>query len=396
MPAEVTEKSQPAPPAQAESGMSQAAQSAWAPGSNYFRLGAVCNDTFNQSLSTQYDGLPQCAIAGIGEGLKKLSAIGEVGVGVAADVASVVVADLQIGYEAITYPSLAEGNSDRLAHKLRELQTKYEPLTQSVKQGYEGVQHDLNDIGAQSNNDSAAYARLVTDPAQSIVKAIDKFTGQTPAEQVKDIFDQGTQIAVAAALGKAAALASGSCRLEEIAAKFDALFSKMEETKQAFGTQLEHCIASGKKVQSSDYIRLSKAGDQDGLSRPADKISESCNSVDRSYFERLPQRMRDSDKTAGILVADGQELDVLSGRKGPAQSMPAQSRGFDLITKTHAEGHAIAHMIQHGIKEAKIYINNNEICSSCEKLIPRMLPPGSKLEVHMPSGAVRNFVGEPR
>lgn len=278
------EKSQSRPPAQAENAMSQAAQSAWAPGSTLFKLGAVCNDTFNKSLSTQYDGLPQCAIDGVGEGFQKLKAIGLFGLGAVADAATVAIKDLQIGYESVTYPALAESNSDKLSQDLHDLQAKYAPVVSPIRQGYESIQRDLNDIGAQSNNDGAAYDRVLTDPAHNIGKAIDKFTGQNPAEQVKEIFDQGTQFAVAGALGKAAAMASGSCRLEEIAAKFDSLFSKMEETKLTYCTTSEQKLAA-KNVLFSKSEKMEGGAESKSTGKHTESletyISHPVNGADR-------------------------------------------------------------------------------------------------------------------
>lgn len=73
--------------------------------------------------------------------------------------------------------------------------------------------------------------------------------------------------------------------------------------------------------------------------------------------------------------------------------MPPESPGFDLITKGHVEGHAAAIMQQQGISEGMLYINNPNICSSCESLLPSMLPPGATLNVVFPDGTVVRFRG---
>jgi len=63
------------------------------------------------------------------------------------------------------------------------------------------------------------------------------------------------------------------------------------------------------------------------------------------------------------------------------------------VTRTHVEGHAAALMHQRGLREATVYINNPEICPSCQKLLPRMLPPGSRLTVVLPDGTRVPFRG---
>jgi hypothetical protein len=67
--------------------------------------------------------------------------------------------------------------------------------------------------------------------------------------------------------------------------------------------------------------------------------------------------------------------------------MPKGSAGYDIVTRTHVEGDAAAYMRQHGITSGTLYINNPEICSSCNKLLPRMLAEGSSLTV-IPRGGV--------
>ena len=97
-------------------------------------------------------------------------------------------------------------------------------------------------------------------------------------------------------------------------------------------------------------------------------------------------------KTEGVLeTADGSYY-LKSGRQGPASKMPPGSSGFNGYTKTHVEGHAAALMHQQGLTEARVYVNNPKICSSCTRFLPRMLPPGSKLEVVTPNGS-QTFAG---
>jgi len=108
---------------------------------------------------------------------------------------------------------------------------------------------------------------------------------------------------------------------------------------------------------------------------------------------KLPTWKR-GDKTRGILqTPDGQEVSVESGREGPANEIPKGTPGFDAYTRTHAEGHAAAIMRIEGIKEARLEINNPTICPNCDKLLPKMLPEGSRLEVVLPDGTSRIYEG---
>jgi hypothetical protein len=70
-----------------------------------------------------------------------------------------------------------------------------------------------------------------------------------------------------------------------------------------------------------------------------------------------------------------------------------ETDGFDGVTRLHVEGHAAALMREQGITEGTLYINNPEICVSCMKLLPEMLPPGAKLRVVLPDGTVKEFRG---
>ena len=75
--------------------------------------------------------------------------------------------------------------------------------------------------------------------------------------------------------------------------------------------------------------------------------------------------------------------------------MGGPGSGFNAYTKTHVEGHAVALMHQGGITEAELTINNPVICRQCNRLLPRMLPSGAKLTVHLPDGRSVTFVGLP-
>ena len=99
-------------------------------------------------------------------------------------------------------------------------------------------------------------------------------------------------------------------------------------------------------------------------------------------------------KTFGVLRTGQGDTPLVSGWDGgPAPSMPKGSPGFDIVTRTHVEGHAAALMRQTGVSDATLYINNPEICSSCSKLLPSMLGAGRSLNVVLPDGSCVPFEG---
>jgi nucleic acid/nucleotide deaminase of polymorphic system toxin len=98
-------------------------------------------------------------------------------------------------------------------------------------------------------------------------------------------------------------------------------------------------------------------------------------------------------KTSGIFRSpNSPPIELESGYDGPAASMQG-SAGFDRMTLSHVEGHAAALMRQQGITDGTLYINNPEICVSCTKLLPKMLPPGATLRVVLPDGTITEFRG---
>lgn len=99
-------------------------------------------------------------------------------------------------------------------------------------------------------------------------------------------------------------------------------------------------------------------------------------------------------KTSGIFQSpDSPDMALQSGNDGPAASIPLGTDGFDGYTRAHVEGHAAALMRQQNIMDGTLYINNPEICRSCTKLLPEMLPLGARLRVVLPDGTVREFRG---
>lgn len=86
----------------------------------------------------------------------------------------------------------------------------------------------------------------------------------------------------------------------------------------------------------------------------------------------------------------------MARENGPASTMPKGTPGFDIITRTHVEGHAAAFMQQEAITNGTLYINNPTVCESCTRLLPRMLDEGSRLNVVLPDGSVILFAGRVR
>jgi hypothetical protein len=97
--------------------------------------------------------------------------------------------------------------------------------------------------------------------------------------------------------------------------------------------------------------------------------------------------------TRGILMTENGVTPLRSGIEGPARGIPKGGAGFNIVTRTHVEGHAAAAMRSQGVKSGTLYINNPEICVACTKLLPRMLPPGSQLKVVLPDGSAVRFKG---
>ena len=106
----------------------------------------------------------------------------------------------------------------------------------------------------------------------------------------------------------------------------------------------------------------------------------------------LPFRRLSRSETAGVLRTSKGDFEVVSGRGGPGGSMPKGAAGFNGYIRTHAEGQAVAHMIEEGLTEGTLYLNNRRICPSCEKFLRFELPRrGLKLDVVLPNGITRRF-----
>ncbi len=101
-------------------------------------------------------------------------------------------------------------------------------------------------------------------------------------------------------------------------------------------------------------------------------------------------------KTSGVLQVGEADIPLVSGKPGPAASLPRPAPGFNAITSTHVEGHAAALMRQEGMTPATLYINKAKICVPCCQNLEHMLPPGSKLTIVLPSGETATYIGNIR
>jgi hypothetical protein len=97
--------------------------------------------------------------------------------------------------------------------------------------------------------------------------------------------------------------------------------------------------------------------------------------------------------TRGTLVSNAGSVSLQSGVEGAARTMPKGAPGFDIVTRTHVEGHAAATMRTSGLNKATLYINNPKICASCTRHLPKMLPSGSQLKIVLPDGSHVSFSG---
>jgi len=156
---------------------------------------------------------------------------------------------------------------------------------------------------------------------------------------------------------------------------------------------LEALAAAGVVGQSSLAMFASSSDGQSGpRSSSRGGSSDKPSDVSSAGTEPLPPF--NGKKTLGRFRGpDGKPVDLKSGWSGPAESVPRGTSGFDIVTRTHVEGHAAAIMRQESLREGTVFINNPRICVSCEKLLTKMLPSGSKLRVVLPDGSLRVFVG---
>jgi hypothetical protein len=96
-------------------------------------------------------------------------------------------------------------------------------------------------------------------------------------------------------------------------------------------------------------------------------------------------------KVSGVGVRpDGTEVFLVSGKHPPAWTLPS-TPGMNGVTKTHVEAHAAAIMRLENLKGLTLWINKapcNNGLTGCRRMLPRMVPEGSVMTVHViPNGS---------
>jgi RHS repeat-associated protein len=104
-------------------------------------------------------------------------------------------------------------------------------------------------------------------------------------------------------------------------------------------------------------------------------------------------------KTSGVLSTSVGEIDLLSGKAGPAASMPYGAvPGMNNTLRTHVEAHAASAMRQLKLPSGTLYLNRVP-CewgtrNGCKNMLPYMLGEGRNLRVIVPGEFDELFYGE--
>ena len=109
------------------------------------------------------------------------------------------------------------------------------------------------------------------------------------------------------------------------------------------------------------------------------------------------------DKVRGVLDTGTEQIDLISGRSGPAALMPDDAPGMrrDMVVRDHVEAHAAALMHQRSLREATLYINKAPCDGAlgCATMLGHMLPEGATLHVRIKVGSneweMRTYRGLP-
>ena len=102
-------------------------------------------------------------------------------------------------------------------------------------------------------------------------------------------------------------------------------------------------------------------------------------------------------KASGVLRINGEDIPLESGYIGPSSNMPKGTPGMNWRIKSHIEAHSAAIMREKGVNEATLYINRIPCPgkTGCDAMLPRMLPPGSKLTIIGPDGYIKTYIAIP-
>ena len=112
--------------------------------------------------------------------------------------------------------------------------------------------------------------------------------------------------------------------------------------------------------------------------------------------ERLPAYA--GGKTEGVAEVGGRQHDIKSGYDGPSATRPnGTTPGMNWRVRSHVEAHVAAIMRNENLDRAELWINRDPCPgpTGCDAMLPRMLPSGAKLTIHLPDGTVRVYEGLP-
>lgn len=111
----------------------------------------------------------------------------------------------------------------------------------------------------------------------------------------------------------------------------------------------------------------------------------------------VPDRIGGEGKTRGRFVDDAGNVssEIISTYAGRSAELAKPRPGMNGNILSHVEAHAAATMRLDGITEGTLYINNPPCPGprGCDKMLPRMLPPDSKLTVYGPDEYVKIYRG---
>lgn len=153
---------------------------------------------------------------------------------------------------------------------------------------------------------------------------------------------------------------------------------------------------NGKPMSKSEEARRRDPGyGKTPVRTGTDPITEKgAAPYDPNVAAKVPPWGANDVKTRGVLVKDGEEIPLASGKKGPSQNRGGPGTGMNGNVKTHVEAHAGA-SLKPG-EEATLYINRVPCPGDqgCEANLAKYVPKGATLTVYGPDGYVRVVHGE--
>jgi len=258
---------------------------------------------------------------------------------------------------------------------------------------YFGARYYSNGLGRFVTPDWAGKATAVPYAEFSDPQSLNLYSYVRNVPTVR--FDEdGHQQARSPAEAEAEAAAESRRREEEKESNAKEPSDPLERARDAL--EREQSAADGATRDFMDKLKENDPVDENGSCPVTSPGGPSISNANASSHPPTLPSYTPGAKTLGILNTPKGPMLLKSGVEGPAKSMPKGSPGFDIVTRTHVEGHAAAAMQQLGLKDATVIINNPQICSSCSALLPRMLEPGSHLTVVTSNGTSSTFTGVPK